>query len=157
VVLWADQIEIHRISDGSLVNREVELVTSNIETVQKSGFDHFMLKEIYEQPLAARQLINIIEETPQVLPFVERMAEARHLFLVGCGSSYHATLVGAYYSACLAGRLAIPIQAPQFTSQYGSVLGPGDVAVFVSQSGETKDILTAEEVARRKAQLPCQL
>jgi glucosamine--fructose-6-phosphate aminotransferase (isomerizing) len=78
------------------------------------------------------------------------MAEARNLYLVGCGSSYHASLMGAVYAAYLAGRPAIPVPAPQFVAQYGPALGTNDVAVFVSQSGETKDILTAEEVARQK-------
>jgi glucosamine--fructose-6-phosphate aminotransferase (isomerizing) len=85
-----------------------------------------------------------------VSPMVERMATARHLYLVGCGTSYHACLLGAVYLGRLAGRPAIPILAPQFIAQYGPAVGSQDVGVFVSQSGETKDVLNAAEAARQR-------
>ena len=78
------------------------------------------------------------------------MASARNLYLVGCGTSYHSCMLGAIYLACLAGRPAIPILAPQFIAQYGPTLNDEDVGVFVSQSGETKDVLNALEVAKQK-------
>jgi glucosamine--fructose-6-phosphate aminotransferase (isomerizing) len=78
------------------------------------------------------------------------MANARHLYLVGCGTSYHACILGAIYLANLAGIPATPILAPQFITQYGPTLGPDDVAIFVSQSGETKDVLNALAVAKNK-------
>jgi len=78
------------------------------------------------------------------------MATADHLYLVGCGTSYHACLLGAVYLARLAGRPAVPILAPQFVAQYGPAVGPQDVGVFVSQSGETKDVLNALKVARQR-------
>jgi glucosamine--fructose-6-phosphate aminotransferase (isomerizing) len=81
---------------------------------------------------------------------VEAMRGARHLYDVGCGTSYHACLVGAVYSARLAGRPVIPVLAPQFVAQYGPALDSNDVALFVSQSGETKDVLNALEVAEAK-------
>jgi glucosamine--fructose-6-phosphate aminotransferase (isomerizing) len=79
---------------------------------------------------------------------IERMSGARQLYLVGCGTSYHACMLGAVYLARLARRAAIPILAPQFLAQYGPALGPDDAAMFVSQSGETKDVLAALEVAQ---------
>ncbi len=85
---------------------------------------------------------------------VERMSTARHLYLVGSGSSYHACVLGAFYLACLAGRQATPVLAPQFISQYIPVLKPEDVVVLVSQSGETKDVLNAEQAARLKKPKP---
>jgi glucosamine--fructose-6-phosphate aminotransferase (isomerizing) len=78
------------------------------------------------------------------------MASARNLYLIGCGTSYHACVLGAVYLAYLAGRPAIPILAPQFIAQYGLTLNSQDVGVFVSQSGETKDVLNALEVAQRR-------
>jgi glucosamine--fructose-6-phosphate aminotransferase (isomerizing) len=79
---------------------------------------------------------------------VEKMRQARHLYLVGCGTSYHACLLGAVYLNRLAGRAAIPVLAPQFIAQYGYAIGPQDAGVFVSQSGETKDVLNAIERAQ---------
>lgn len=148
VTLWADHIEIKRISDGELVQRAPEHFEESMETAQKGGYSNFMLKEIHEQPRVAGELIRLLEDSPVVLPMVERMASARNLFLVGCGSSFHACALGAIYLSWLSGRLAIPVLAPQFISQFGPTLTSRDVAIFISQSGETKDVLTAEEAAR---------
>ena len=150
VILEAGRIELRRVEDGSVVEREVEVVEESMEAVQKGGYPHFMLKEIHEQPKAAENLIHLLEASPHVAPMVERMASARHLYLIGCGTSYHACLLGSVYLARLAGRPAIPILAPQFIAQYGPAVGPEDVGVFVSQSGETKDVLNALKVARAR-------
>jgi glucosamine--fructose-6-phosphate aminotransferase (isomerizing) len=150
VILWADRVEIRRVEDGSLVEREIEIITESMEDAQKGGYEHFMLKEIHEQPKAVGELIHLLEDLPHTLHIVERMAAARNLYLVGCGSSYHACVLGAFYLACLARRPAMPILAQQFIAQVIPALEPEDVVVFVSQSGETKDILNAEEAARHK-------
>jgi len=150
VILWADRVELRRVEDGSLVERKVEEVIESMEVAEKGGYPHFMLKEIHEQPQVAGELIHLLEASPHVSPMVERMATARHLYLVGCGTSYHACLLGAVYLGRLAGRPAIPILAPQFIAQYGPAVGSHDVGVFVSQSGETKDVLNAAEAARQR-------
>ena len=150
VTLWADRVELRRVSDGSVIEREAETITESMESAAKGGYPHFMLKEIHEQPQVAGELLRLLEASPHVTPMVERMANARHLYLVGCGTSYHACMLGAVYLGRLAGRAAIPILAPQFIAQYGPALGPDDVGVFVSQSGETKDVLNAIEVAQQR-------
>src|SRR5574341_1550678 len=78
------------------------------------------------------------------------MKKARHLYFIGCGTSYHAASVGAVYFAQLAGRAAIPVLAPQFIAQYAPAVNHDDVGIFVSQSGETKDMLNALEAAERR-------
>ncbi len=150
VVLWADRVELRRVEDGSLVGREVDVVTESMDVAEKGGYPHFMLKEIHEQPGVVGELIHLLEASPHVSPMVARMATARHLYLIGCGTSYHACMLGAVYLARLAGRAAIPVLAPQFIPQYGLAVGPEDVGVFVSQSGETKDVLNAIKVARKQ-------
>jgi len=150
VILWADRVELRRVEDGSPVERGVEEVTESMEVAEKGGYPHFMLKEIHEQPQVAGELLHLLEASPHMSPMVERMATARHLYLVGCGTSYHACLLGAIYLARLAGCPAMPILAPQFIAQYGPAVGPQDVGVFVSQSGETKDVLNAIEAARQR-------
>jgi glucosamine--fructose-6-phosphate aminotransferase (isomerizing) len=150
VVLQAGRVELRRVEDGSLVAREVEEVTESMEAAEKGGYPHFMLKEIHEQPGVVGELIHLMEASPHVSAMVERMATARHLYLVGCGTSYHACILGAVYLARLAGCAAVPVLAPQFVPQYGPAVGPEDVGIFVSQSGETKDVLNAIEVARRQ-------
>ncbi len=150
VTFWAGGAEIHRVSDGERVEREPEVVVESMEAAAKGGYPHFMLKEIHEQPKLAGDLLHLLDEKADMGEIAERLLHARHLYLVGCGTSYHACMLGALYMARLAGRPAIPILAPQFIAQYGPTLGPGDVGVFVSQSGETKDVLLALEAAQAR-------
>jgi len=119
-----------------------------MEAVQKGGYPHFMLKEIHEQPTVARELLHLLDHSKHVQRVIERMANARHLYLVGCGTSSHACWLGAVALAQLAGRAAVPVLAPQFIAQYGPTLTSEDVGLFVSQSGETKDVLNAIQVAQ---------
>jgi glucosamine--fructose-6-phosphate aminotransferase (isomerizing) len=150
VILSAQGVELRQVSDGSVIEREVETFEGEMETVEKGGYPHFMLKEIHEQPKVAGDLLHLLEASSHVAPMVEQMRRARHLYLVGCGTSYHACLGGAVYFNRLAGRAAIPVLAPQFIAQYGDAMGPQDVGVFVSQSGETKDVLNAVERAQAR-------
>jgi glucosamine--fructose-6-phosphate aminotransferase (isomerizing) len=147
VILSGDRAELRRVSDGAVVEREPEIFEGGMEVVKKAGYPHFMLKEIYEQPKVAGELLHLLEASPHVENMVDAMGRARHLYLIGCGTSYHACLLGAVYLNRLAGRAAIPVLAPQFIAQYGDAIGPEDVGVFVSQSGETKDVLNAVERA----------
>ena len=150
VTLWADRVEVRSVKDGRLVERPVETVTESMDAVMKGGYAHFMLKEIHEQPQVARELLHLLDASADVAPLVEQMRGARHLFLVGCGTSFHAASLGSVYLAQLAGRVAIPVLAPQFIAQYAPAVGHEDVGIFVSQSGETKDVLNALEAAERK-------
>ena len=150
VTLWADRAEVRSVRDGSLVDRPAEVVTESMEAVRKGGYAHFMVKEIHEQPQVARELLHLLDASADVAPMVEAMRNARHLYLVGCGTSFHAASVGSVYLAQIAGRVAIPVLAPQFIAQYAPAVGPEDVGIFVSQSGETKDVLNALEAAERR-------
>ncbi len=171
VTLWHDRVELHRVKDGALIERSPETIEESMDAAQKGGYAHFMLKEIHEQPQVARELLHYFDRAAQLPQFVQRMAKAHHLYLVGCGTSYHACLAGAVCLARLAHRPAIPVLAPQFIAQYGPALSPQDVCIFVSpaipvlapqfiaqygpalspqdvcifvsQSGETKDVLNA--------------
>jgi glucosamine--fructose-6-phosphate aminotransferase (isomerizing) len=138
------------VQDGAPVERAVETITETMESAQKGGYPHFMLKEIHEQPGVAGELLRLLERSPDVARMLERMTSARHLYLVGCGTSYHACMIGAVYLARLAGRPAFPVLAPQFSAQYGPAVGPEDVGIFVSQSGETKDVISAIHVAQQR-------
>jgi glucosamine--fructose-6-phosphate aminotransferase (isomerizing) len=147
VTLWADHVEVRSVKDGKLIDRKSETVTESMDAVQKGGYPHFMLKEIHEQPQVARELLHLLDGSPEVVNLVEKMKKARHLYFIACGTSYHAAMIGSVYFAQLAGRPAIPVLAPQFIAQYAPAVGYEDVGVFVSQSGETKDVLNALEAA----------
>ncbi|NOY99439.1 MAG: glutamine--fructose-6-phosphate transaminase (isomerizing) [Chloroflexi bacterium] len=150
ITLHADHVELRSVKDGQPIEREPETVTESMDAVQKGGYPHFMLKEIHEQPSVARELLHLLEDSGEVETVLEKMKDARHLYLVGCGTSYHACLIGSVYFAQLAGRPAIPVLAPQFVPQYAPAVGHEDVGVFVSQSGETKDVLTALQTAEKR-------
>jgi glucosamine--fructose-6-phosphate aminotransferase (isomerizing) len=150
VTLWADRVEIRSVKDGRLIERQPEQVSESMDAVQKGGYPHFMLKEIHEQPQVARELLHLLDGSPEVERLVDRMKKARHLYFIACGTSYHAALAGSVYFAQLAGRPAIPVLAPQFIPQYAPAVGHEDVGLFVSQSGETKDVLNALEAAEKR-------
>jgi glucosamine--fructose-6-phosphate aminotransferase (isomerizing) len=150
VTLWADHVEVRSVKDGKKVDRKPETVTETMDAVQKGGYPHFMLKEIHEQAQVARELSHVLNGNRDVDALVEKMKNARHLYFIGCGTSYHAASVGAVYFAQLAGRAVIPVLAPQFMAQYAPTVDHDDVGIFVSQSGETKDVLNALDAAEAR-------
>jgi glucosamine--fructose-6-phosphate aminotransferase (isomerizing) len=150
VTLWADHVEVRSVKDGKKIDRMPETVTESMDAVQKGGYPHFMLKEIHEQAQVARELSHVLNGNREVETLVGKMKNARHLYFIGCGTSYHAASVGAVYFAQLAKRAAIPMLAPQFIPQYAPAVSHDDVGIFVSQSGETKDVLNALEAAEAR-------
>jgi glucosamine--fructose-6-phosphate aminotransferase (isomerizing) len=150
IILWHDHVELRSVKDGQLIEREPEIITQSMDAVQKGGYPHFMLKEIHEQPQVARELLHLLNEAREVDTVITSARKARHLYLIGCGTSYHACLLGAVYFAQLAGQAAIPVLAPQFIRQYAPAVSHEDAGIFVSQSGETKDVLNALQVAENQ-------
>ncbi|MBI3164024.1 MAG: isomerizing glutamine--fructose-6-phosphate transaminase, partial [Chloroflexi bacterium] len=150
VTLWADKVEVRSVKNGEPVVRIPETITEMMDAVQKGGYPHFMLKEVHEQSQVARELSHVLNGNREVDTLVEKMKKARNLYFIGCGTSYHAASVGAVYFAQLAGRTVIPVLAPQFIPQYAPTVNHDDVGIFVSQSGETKDVLNALEAAEAK-------
>ncbi len=148
ITLWADRVELHSVEDGSLIQRSPETITEEMSAVQKGGFAHFMLKEIHEQPEVAREVLNLLNGNEDVQTILEKLATARNIFFIGCGTSYHACLAGAVYFAQYAKKVVTPVLATQFIPQYLPAIHPDDVGIFVSQSGETKDVLTALQGAQ---------
>lgn len=150
ITLWADHVELRSVKDSRLIERAPEEITETMSSVQKDGYDHFMLKEIHEQPQVAREVLHMLAGSADVQLVLDKMKDARNLYFIGCGTSYHACLAGTVYFARLAGRAVIPVLAPQFIPQYLPTVGPQDVGLFVSQSGETKDVLNALYAAEKQ-------
>ena len=148
VTLSWDGIELHAVSDGSRIEREPELIIEEMAAVQKGGYAHFMLKEIHEQPQVARELLHLLGHHPDLPRILQAIEAARNVYFIGCGTSYHACLAGSVYFGWLAKRAVIPVLAPQFIAQYAPTVDAQDVGIFVSQSGETKDVLNALECAQ---------
>lgn len=149
-ILTPQRAELRRVSDGSLVERDPEFYQGDIEATEKGNYSHFMLKEIHEEPSVARKLLRFLEESAEVTHFLEGIREGNPVFFIGCGCSYNASLLGAYYFNLIASKLVIPLSPMQFIEQCSHSVDAQATAVFVSQSGETKDILNATQLARRK-------
>ncbi len=150
ITLRANGIELHSVVDGSPIERQPEHVTQTMEAVQKGGYAHFMLKEIHEQPQVAREVLHLLAGSPEVDTVLNAIRAARQVYFIGCGTSYHACLAGSVYFAQLAGKAVIPVLAPQFIPQYLPAVNHQDVGIFVSQSGETKDVLNALQAAESR-------
>lgn len=153
ITLWADKVELHSVKDGSLIQREPEMITEEMGAVQKGGFDHFLLKEIHEQPQVAREVLHALESNAGIPSILEKLKNARNVYFIGCGTSYHACMAGSIYFAQLAHKAVIPVLAPQFVPQYLPTVTHEDVGIFVSQSGETKDVLNALQAAQAKGMI----
>jgi glucosamine--fructose-6-phosphate aminotransferase (isomerizing) len=150
IELSGQSYTIYSVTTGDVIERSIEIVEETMEVAQKGGFDHFMLKEIHEQPKVAEELLHLWNESPSIDVTVEALKNARNIYFVGCGTSFNACVAGAVYFNRLCAKTTIPITAPQFIAQYNRAIGPEDVGIFVSQSGETKDVLNAVEIARKQ-------
>jgi len=142
--------------DDVPVNKEVEEVTFDIEELEKGGYEHFMLKEIFEQQdtirNAMRGRLQLDESTVRLgglRNVIEKLRDARRIIIVGCGTSWHAGLVGEYMLEQLAG---IPTEV-EYASEFryrDPIIDRDDVVIAISQSGETADTLAALREAKRR-------
>ncbi len=139
---------VERIENGEPVDRAVELVSWSPEQAEKGGFPHFMLKEIYEQPQAVRNTLRAPRS------YLENMCSviegSSKLYLVACGTSYHACLAGSYMLSRLAAIDAKPILASEFSEWCGNLIDEKTTLLALSQSGETADTLDAIKMALEK-------
>ncbi len=140
VCLTHDEVKVYRIEDGKQLERKPEVSNVDARAAEKGGFPHFMLKEINEQPKVAKDLMGVLEGQQNERWF-NLFEEASKHYLIACGSSYNASIVGAYYFNRLAGIPIIHALGGQFDSMYGKTMDPDSLSILVSQSGETKDIL----------------
>lgn len=150
IELTHNSYTIFSVSTGDVIDREIETIKESMEVAQKGGFDHFMLKEINEQAKVADELLHLWNNSKDVENVVETLQSARNIYLIGCGTSYNACLAASVYFNRIAQRATFPIVAPQFNAQYNNAIDSSDVGIFVSQSGETKDVLNAVEIAKKR-------
>jgi glucosamine--fructose-6-phosphate aminotransferase (isomerizing) len=149
VTLSLEGFEIRKIADSSIVAREPKLIDWTPEMAVKQGYPYFMLKEIHEQPASLRNTLRIQEHYLELMAtFPDR---AREVFLVACGTSYHACLAGSYAFSKLAFLATYPVIGSEFIEQYGKSVNIDSTILAVSQSGETADTLAAVNIARQRA------
>ena len=147
-------LKMYSIPDNSRVDPNVQELQLSLEKIEKGGYDHFMLKEIYEQPraivdtfrgrlLSADQKIQLsgLEEHKEVFQ------NAKRIIIIACGTSWHAGLVGEYLFEDAA-RIPVEVEYASEFRYRNPVIGSDDVVIAISQSGETADTLAAIKLAK---------
>jgi len=149
VIISDKGYEIRRISDNSIVTRKPETIDWTPEMAVKQGYPHFMIKEIHEQPTTLRNTLRLQEHYLDLIAtFLDR---AHEVFLVACGTSYHACLAASYMFSKLAFLATYPVYASEFIEQHGKSVNIDSTILAVSQSGETADTLAAVTCAQQRA------
>jgi len=146
VVIDDSGIRFHDL-DGRLLERPVHSIDWSLEQAQKGDFDHFMMKEISEQVETVQKAAN--QDKGTLFAVADSVRNAKGVFLVACGSSYHACLSASYIFSKVANMHVNLVLASEF-SNYEHFLTPETLVIAVSQSGETIDVLDAVRTARRK-------
>ena len=147
---------LREIKKDSILDPFIEELEQDIEEVEKGGYDHFMLKEIFEQPHSIKdtfrgRLNSVL--TPIKISSIERNFEkfrsAERIIFISCGTSWHASLLGEYFFEEL---LRIPVEV-EYASEFryrNPVIKKNDIVIPISQSGETADTLAAIKMAKKK-------
>ena len=142
------KVEIRALRTGEAVKRAPVEVTWTREAAEKSGYTHFMLKEIHEQPQAIRNALRTQRIYHDLV--ASKLDSAEAVYLIGCGTAYHACLAGSYSLAKLAGLRCQAVIASEFNHVHADLLNRNSVVVAMSQSGETADTLNAVRQSREK-------
>src|SRR3972149_3699302 len=134
----------------------IQTLELKLEALEKGGYPHFMLKEIYEQPRSIRDSMRgrLVAKEGKVnlggiKDYEQKMINAKRIIFVACGTSWHAGLVGEYLFEDLA-RMPVEVEYASEFRYRNPVIGEDDVVIAISQSGETADTLAAIELAKSK-------
>jgi glucosamine--fructose-6-phosphate aminotransferase (isomerizing) len=154
-IITQKQIAVRTI-DNREVTKSIHVIETDLRQIEKSGFDHFMLKEIMEQPQTIADTMRgrlLAEEGTAKLGGIEHDVEsllyARRIIITACGTSWHAALIGEYLLEDLVGVPAEVEYASEFRYR-NPILNEDTVVIAISQSGETADTLAAVREAKRK-------
>ena len=150
------EVDIRKIKDNLQVVPSIQELQFNLEEIEKGGYEHFMLKEIYEQPKSIRDTMRgrlLVEEgiirMAGVWDHQEKFMNAKRIIIVACGTSYHAGLVGEYLIEDLA-RIPVEVEYASEFRYRNPIIGKKDIVIAISQSGETADTLAALKLAKEK-------
>ena len=147
-------LKVRKIKDDSLVDPYIQELQLNLEQIEKGGYDHFMMKEIYEQPnvikdtYRGRLLANQgIVQMSGVEDNLEKFLNAKRILIVACGTSWHAGLVAEYIIEEFS-RIPVEVEYASEFRYRNPIINKDDVVIAISQSGETADTLAAIKLAK---------
>lgn len=154
-ILHKDQLILKTIGNSEL-KPKIQKVDIDIERIEKGGFPHFMLKEIYEQVTSVHDTIRgringsangiFLGGINEVIP---KLVNARRILIIGCGTSWHAGLVGEYLFEEFA-RIPVEVEYASEFRYRNPIINEDDIVIAISQSGETADTLAAIKLAKEK-------
>ncbi len=150
--------EVKTIDDVKLT-KEVHELSLSLDEIEKKGYPHFMLKEIFEQPESIadclRGRLNVDNHTIQLgglVDVIEQLTNAKRLVIAACGTSWHSALLGEYLFEHLT-KMPVEVEYASEFRYREPLIGEGDVMLVVSQSGETADTLAAMRMAKERGAL----
>ena len=164
IYLDDDEIALIDLKDGltlKTISNEIKTpyiqeLEMHLEALEKGGYEHFMLKEIYEQPQSIldsmRGRINIMKSLVGlggIKNYEEKLINANRLIFVACGASWHAGLVGEYLFEEIA-RIPVEVEYASEFRYRNPIINENDVVIAISQSGETADTLAAIKLAKER-------
>ncbi len=149
-------VDIYKVKDNTKVSPIIQELKLSLEEIEKGGYDHFMLKEIHEQPKSIMDTMRgrlLVEEgiiqMAGIWDYQEKFLNAERIIIISCGTSWHAGLVGEYLIEDL---VRIPVEV-EYASEFryrNPIITDKDVVIAISQSGETADTLAALKLAKEK-------
>ncbi|MCQ2263102.1 MAG: glutamine--fructose-6-phosphate transaminase (isomerizing) [Bacteroidales bacterium] len=156
VAIPGKKLEIRNINEQGKKRPYLKKLELNLDQLEKGGFDHYMLKEIFEQPKAIkdsmRGRLNVKKDVVSlggIIEYETKMLNARRFIMVACGTSWHAATVGEYLFESL---VRVPVEV-EYASEFryrNPIIYEDDVVIAISQSGETADTIAAVELAKRR-------
>ncbi|REE17011.1 glucosamine--fructose-6-phosphate aminotransferase (isomerizing) [Winogradskyella pacifica] len=156
IIRRGKKIKVRKIKNDILVDPYIQELQLNLEQIEKGGYDHFMLKEIYEQPSAILDTFRgrllskeAIIKMSGVEDNMKKFLAADRIIIVACGTSWHAGLVAEYIFEDLA-RIPVEVEYASEFRYRNPVITEKDIVIAISQSGETADTLAAIKLAKSK-------
>jgi len=150
------ETKFYDISNDSIISPTIETLELELSEIEKGGFDHFMLKEIHEQPkaiidtLRGRLKLNKgIIKLSGIDNNLNKFTSANKITIIGCGTSWHAGLVGEYIFEKIS-RIPVEVEYASEFRYRDPIINPNDIVIAISQSGETADTLAAMKLAKTK-------
>ncbi|REC41765.1 glutamine--fructose-6-phosphate transaminase (isomerizing) [Chryseobacterium sp. 5_R23647] len=149
-------VDIRTITDNSKIIPEIQELKLSLEQIEKGGYEHFMLKEIFEQPksihdtMRGRLIVNEgVIKMAGIWDHLERFKNANRIIIIACGTSWHAGLIGEYLIEEFA-RVPVEVEYASEFRYRNPIITDKDVVIAISQSGETADTMAALKLAKEK-------
>jgi glucosamine--fructose-6-phosphate aminotransferase (isomerizing) len=149
-------LKIRKIKDDTLVAPYVQELKMNLEQIEKGGYDHFMLKEIYEQPCVIKDTFRGrlhanegLIHMAGVEDNLDKFINTKRILIIACGTSWHAGLVAEYVIEEFA-RIPVEVEYASEFRYRNPIINSNDIVIAISQSGETADTLAAIKLAKEK-------